>query len=274
MRLEPPDARSRRCQHLPTPGGRTCALKAAGAARTLCGLYALRLPSWRRCLHAPPTERRRPAQEATPCAGQRSSCQCALRAGRSPSHRVASCAALRQRRTSRLAAAVPEPSCAWGRTSAWAALRWLRLPRRCVGPLGRALLLARPGACLACPSSCGDGSNPSPRPRRASSSTPPRQGQALRVAAVQPGNAARLAIHHAAEELPLLVLAGRLLLVPATTIVPARVNFGLPVQPEPNQSDEHNHHYCNDFPPHLRAPQSPSVLDGSQVSLTSIIPFS
>jgi len=28
------------------PGGRTCALKAAGAARALCGLDALRLPSW------------------------------------------------------------------------------------------------------------------------------------------------------------------------------------------------------------------------------------
>lgn len=36
-----------RCQDLPTPGGRTCALKAAGAARTRCGLDALRFPSWR-----------------------------------------------------------------------------------------------------------------------------------------------------------------------------------------------------------------------------------
>lgn len=36
--------------------------------------------------------RRRSAQEANPCTGQRSSCRCSLRAGRSPSHRLASCA--------------------------------------------------------------------------------------------------------------------------------------------------------------------------------------
>jgi len=92
MRLEPPDARSRRCQHLPTPGGRTCALRRLGPHAHSAGWTPSVSRHGRRCLHEPPPERRRPAQEATPCAGQRSSCRCALRAGRSPSHRVASCA--------------------------------------------------------------------------------------------------------------------------------------------------------------------------------------
>lgn len=48
-------------------------------------------------------------------------------------------------------AAVPEPSCGWGRTSPWPGLRGLRLPRRCVGPLGRALLRVSTGAGRCCP---------------------------------------------------------------------------------------------------------------------------
>ena len=73
----------------------------------------------------------------------------ALRAGRSPSHRVASCAALRQRRTSRPLPwpAVPEPSCGWGRTGAWTAPRCSRLPRPIGDPAGAA---------------CTDGSAPAP----------------------------------------------------------------------------------------------------------------
>jgi len=92
-------------------------LKAARAARTLCGLDAPPSPVSSAAACTPHRLRRRVAQEATPCTGQRSSCRCSLRAGRSPSHRVASCASLRQRRTSRLAAAVPSSSCAWARTS-------------------------------------------------------------------------------------------------------------------------------------------------------------
>lgn len=78
MRLELADARSRRCQHQPTPGGRPCALRwPRGHTHTRwawrpsvsrhrpCSLSRPEAQE-RRCLPATPTERRRIAQEATP----------------------------------------------------------------------------------------------------------------------------------------------------------------------------------------------------------------
>lgn len=49
MRRSPAETRSRRCQPLRIPGGRTCALKAGGAARTLAGLDAHRQCSAAAC---------------------------------------------------------------------------------------------------------------------------------------------------------------------------------------------------------------------------------
>ena len=167
MRLQPPHARSRRCQRAGTAGGRTGALRRLGPHAPSTGWTPFVTRQGRRCLHEPPPERRRPAQEATPCAGQRASCRCALRAGRSPSHRVASCAALRQRRNSRPLArsAFPVQVARLGsrrrldRASTCPAPSALRWPR-----WGVAHLRVSPGAGRCCPLSCGSGSNPSPRP--------------------------------------------------------------------------------------------------------------
>lgn len=56
------------------------------------------------------------------------------------------------------------PRAAGAATAPWPGLRGLRLPRRCVGPLGRALLRVStaPAGAARCP--LGSGSNPSPRP--------------------------------------------------------------------------------------------------------------
>ena len=146
-------------------------LFAARAARTLSLLDAAPRPSrpvrsalGAQCSAAascPPHRlRRRVAQEATPPGEQRSPSRRPLRAGRSSPARVASCAGAPAAACLTLCELRPRsPSCAWGRTVAWTATRWCRLPRPCVGLLGQALLWVSPGACRGCPSSCGDGSD-------------------------------------------------------------------------------------------------------------------
>jgi hypothetical protein len=73
-------------------------------------------------------------------------------------------------------AAVPSPSCAWARISPWPGLRGCRLSRRCVDPLGRALLRVSTGASRVYPPSCGGGSRTAAHPppsRRAGRSESP-----------------------------------------------------------------------------------------------------
>jgi hypothetical protein len=116
-------------------------LTAARAARTLAGLHAHRPPRIpRRCLpYTPPAvgvPRRKPPGVATSVhrAGPRFELDARHHPGWLPA------LTLRQRRTSRLfavaRAAVPSPSCGWGRTGAWTAPRCCRLPRRCGNPPG------------------------------------------------------------------------------------------------------------------------------------------
>lgn len=147
-RLQPADARSRGCQHLPAERLNVCS-SATRAARTLSGLDAPRPPSiQRRFLPDPPPSS-------------------ACRAGGHPGRRAA-CAVptlasswtlafnpgglLRSRFVSGVPhahvpwAAVPSTSPAWGRAGAWTAPRSRRLPRPCVGLLGQALLRISPGA--------------------------------------------------------------------------------------------------------------------------------
>jgi hypothetical protein len=205
MRLQPQHARSRRCQRAGTAGGRTGALRRLGPHAPSTGWTPFVTRHWRRCLHEPPPERRRLAQEATPCAGQRASCRCALRAGRSPSHRVASCAALRQRRTSRLRlrsrnhrapggapALGPrfDGSGSHGAASArWGGRSFASAPApagaaRCPAAAAPTHPPALPREGSESPSAVSGASHFAcrHRPRRASSGTPPRQGRALRVA--------------------------------------------------------------------------------------------
>lgn len=109
----------------------------------------------RRCLpYTPPAvgvPRRKPprAPGSVHRAGARFELDASRPTGWLPAH------ALRQRRTSRLyavaRAAVPSPSCGWGRTGAWTAPRCRRLPRRCGNPPGGgcAFASAQAPACAA-----------------------------------------------------------------------------------------------------------------------------
>ena len=120
MRLELADARSRRCQHQPTPGGRPCALRwprghthtrwawrPSVSRRRPCSLSRPGAQE-RRCLHAtPPSSARRAGSHPGCRAPVQSAVALALRwtLRRHPGWLPA--LALGQRQTSRLAAAVP-----------------------------------------------------------------------------------------------------------------------------------------------------------------------
>lgn len=140
-------------------------LKAARAARTLCGLDALRLPSLAPLPALHTACRRRSAQEATPRGEQRSPWPSfASRLDASSHPGVASCAHAHAAADLTPAAAVPSTSPAWGRDGAWTAPRCRRLPRPCVGLLGQALLRVSPGACRCCPLSLRQRLQPIPPP--------------------------------------------------------------------------------------------------------------
>lgn len=175
---------------------------AARAARCLRSWTSRSSVIQRRCLHATPTHGRRVAQEATRQASSVHRGRFRFEAGRLVTSRVASCASLRQRRTSRLrlrsrnhraAGAAPAlgPRFDGSGSPGAASARWS----------GRSFASApAPAGAARCP--LGSGSRPSPRPSqegsespsavsgarpstarhrtwRASSGVMPRQGQAL-----------------------------------------------------------------------------------------------
>lgn len=129
-------------------------LKAARAARTLCRLDALSLPSGAPLPALHTACRRRSAQEATPRCELRSPWPSfASRLDASSHPGVASCAHAHAAADLTPAAAVPSTSPAWGRAGAWTVPRCRRLPRPCVGLLAQALLRVSPGVGRDCPPS-------------------------------------------------------------------------------------------------------------------------
>lgn len=167
MRLEPAEARSGRCQHLPSPGGRACALRRLGPHAHSAGWTATVSRHGRRCLHYTPpvvgVSRRKPPRDASSVLrGRRSFRGWTARPipGWLPALRFVR-GGLRS-----LALPAPQPhASAWARTphldractrSAPAALRQLAW--------GRVRLRVSTGACRCCPPSFGGGSNPIPPP--------------------------------------------------------------------------------------------------------------
>ena len=144
MRLELADARSRRCQHQPTPGGRPCALRwPRGHTHTRC--------AWR-----PSVSRRRPCSLSRPVAQERRCLHAtppssARRAGSGGPH-ACGCGPGSGRAAGAASALGPRLDL-HGSPGALQRPHW-----------GGARFRVSPGACRCCPLSCGSGSNPSPRP--------------------------------------------------------------------------------------------------------------
>ena len=152
MRLELADARSRRCQHQPTPGGRPCALRwprghthtrwawrPSVSRRRPCSLSRPGAQE-RRCLHATPPSSARRAGSGGPHA-----CGCGPGSGRAAG----------------AASALGPRLDLHGSPGALQRPHW-----------GGARFRVSPGACRCCPLSCGSGSNPSPRPSEEGSESP------------------------------------------------------------------------------------------------------
>lgn len=160
-RLEPADARSRRCQHPPATGGRTCALRRLGPhAHSRCWTHRV-VRHGRRCLHATPPSSAR-------------------RAGSHPASRAAFSVAVARFEAGRLVVTqggflrCASSAAGFGRSrflhpnlmrsrgrepGAWTAPARGRPPAALRQPAwGRVRLRVRPGACLTCPPSFGGGS--------------------------------------------------------------------------------------------------------------------
>ena len=149
MRLSHAHAQRRRAKHARAPVGRTCALDAARAARAFTLLDASCRPSrhhasrvvaqYRAATCTTPRLRRHSAQEATPRGEQRAPCRSSLRCWTPrlpPWWLPAAQSAADSRPHASLVGCVPAVLCDWGRTGAWTAPQYSRLPERFGNRLG------------------------------------------------------------------------------------------------------------------------------------------